>query len=233
MKDETITARTRDDFVAWVAEADHRFIRGEHLADRYIHYLGIVAAVIGAVVLIIAAAQRERALTLISVIVYCFGLLGMLGASAVYNMAKPSRRKDLLRRIDHAAIFLMIARTYTPLTLVFIGGGWGLGIAIFVWLVALIGIALKLFFPHRLDGLSTVLYLALGWTILVGLRPMFEAVPLPAILMLGAGGLLYSVGVIFHLWSALPYQKAIWHGFVLGAAACQWVAILDAVVRVA
>jgi hemolysin III len=139
----------------------------------------------------------------------------------------------LLRRLDHAAIFLMIAGTYTPFTLVRMGGGWGHGIAIFVWLVAVAGIALKLLYPRRLEGLSILLYLALGWAILVGLRPLFDAVPLPAIVMLGIGGVLYSVGVVFHLWQRLPYHNAIWHGFVLGAAACQWVAVLEGVVRAA
>jgi hemolysin III len=207
--------------------------RGERIADRCVHYAGLVGGVVGAVVLIVAAAERERALTIVSVAIYGAGLLGMIGASALYNLAAPSRRKELLRRLDHAAIFLMIAGTYTPFTLVRMGGGWGHGIAIFVWLVAVAGIALKLLYPRRLEGLSIVLYLALGWAILVGVKPLFDAVPLPAIVMLGIGGLLYSVGVVFHLWQRLPYHNAIWHGFVLGAAACQWVAVLEGVVRAA
>jgi hemolysin III len=205
--------------------------RGERIADRCVHYAGLVASVIGAAVLIVAAAERERALTIVSVAIYGAGLLGMIGASALYNLAAPSRRKELLRRLDHAAIFLMIAGTYTPFTLVRMGGGWGHGIAIFVWLVAVAGMALKLLYPRRLEGLSILLYLALGWAILVGLRPLFDAVPLPAIVMLGIGGVLYSVGVVFHLWRRLPYHNAIWHGFVLGATACQWVAVLEGVVR--
>ena len=207
--------------------------RGERIADRCVHYAGLVAGPVGAVVLMVEAAERERALTIVSVAIYGFGLLGMLGASALYNLAAPSRRKELLRRLDHAAIFLMIAGTYTPFTLVRMGGGWGLGIAVFVWLVAVVGMALKLLYPRRFERLSMLLYLALGWTILVGVRPLFDAVPLPAIVMLGIGGLLYTVGVVFHLWHRLPYHNAIWHGFVLGAAACQWVAVLDGVVRAA
>ncbi|HZF33389.1 MAG TPA: hemolysin III family protein, partial [Candidatus Angelobacter sp.] len=117
--------------------------------------------------------------------------------------------------------------------LVRMGGEWGFGIAIFVWLAAIAGIALKLLYPRRLEGLSIVLYLAIGWAILVGLRPLFAAVPLPAIVMLGIGGLLYSIGVVFHLWHRLPYHNAIWHGFVLAATGCQWVAVLNGVVRAA
>jgi hemolysin III len=207
--------------------------RGERIADRCVHYAGLVAGPVGAVVLIVAAAERERALTIVSVAIYGVGLLGMLGASALYNLAEPSRRKEWFRRLDHAAIFLMIAGSYTPFTLVRMGGGWGHGIAIFVWLVAVTGIALKLLYPHRIERLSILLYLALGWAILVAIGPLFDAVPLPAIVMLGIGGLLYSIGVVFHLWHRLPYHNAIWHGFVLAATGCQWVAVLDGVVRAA
>lgn len=210
-----------------------RYGRGERIADRCVHYAGLVASLVGAVVLIVAAAERERALTIVSVAIYGVGLLGMIGASALYNLTEPSRRKELLRRLDHAAIFLMIAGTYTPFTLVRMGGGWGFGIAVFVWLVAVTGIALKLLYPRRFEAVSIALYLALGWVILVGVVPLFEAVPLPAIILLGVGGLLYSVGVVFHLWHRLPYHNAIWHGFVLSATACQWVAVLDGVVRAA
>ncbi|MGH6962030.1 MAG: PAQR family membrane homeostasis protein TrhA, partial [Dongiaceae bacterium] len=195
------------------------------------HYAGLVAAVVGSVVIIVAAAERERALTIVSVAVYGVGLLGMIGASALYNIAEPSRRKEWFRRLDHAAIFLMIAGSYTPFTLVRMGGGWGIGIAIFVWLAAITGIALKLLYPRRLEGLSIVLYLAIGWAILVGLRPLLAAVLLPAIILIGVGGLLYSLGLVFHLWHRLPYHNAVWHGFVLGAAACHWVAVLNGVVR--
>ena len=207
--------------------------RGERIADRCVHYAGLVAGPVGAVVLVVAAAERERALTIVSVAIYGVGLLGMLGASALYNLAEPSRRKEWFRRLDHAAIFLMIAGSYTPFTLVRMGGGWGHGIAIFVWLVAVTGIALKLLYPHRIERLSILLYLALGWAILVAIGPLFDAVPLPAIVMLGIGGLLYSIGVVFHLWHRLPYHNAIWHGFVLAATGCQWVAVLDGVVRAA
>ncbi|MCI0430125.1 MAG: hemolysin III family protein [Rhodospirillales bacterium] len=207
--------------------------RGERIADRCVHYAGLAAGPVGAVVLVVAAAERERALTIVSVAIYGVGLLGMIGASALYNLAEPSRRKEWFRRLDHAAIFLMIAGSYTPFTLVRMGGGWGLGIAIFVWLVAVAGIALKLLYPRRFERLSILLYLALGWAILVAVGPLFDAVPLPAIVMLGIGGLLYSCGVAFHLWHRLPYHNAIWHAFVLAAAGCQWVAVLDGVVRAA
>src|SRR5262249_17943024 len=113
------------------------------------------------------------------------------------------------------------------------GGAWGFGIALFVWLVALAGIVLKLLAPHRLEGFSTGLYLALGSVILVALGPFLAGVPRPAVILLVIGGLLYSFGSIFHLWRGLPYHNAVGHGFVFSAAACHWVAVLDGVVRTA
>ncbi len=205
--------------------------RGEQIADRYVHYAGLLAGLVGSIVLIVAAAERERALTIVSVAVYGVGLLGMIGASALYNFASPSYRKEWFRRLDHAAIFLMIAGTYTPFVLVRMGGAWGFGIAAFVWLAAVTGIALKLLYPRRFERLSILLYFALGWIILVALAPLFQAVSLLAIILLGIGGLLYSLGVVFHLWRRLPYHNAVWHGFVVSAAACHWVAVLNGVVR--
>ncbi len=207
--------------------------RGEQIADRYVHLAGLAAGLVGSIVLVAAAAERARALMIVSVAVYGIGLVCMIGASALYNLAAPSRRKEWFRRLDHAAIFLMIAGTYTPFVLVRMGGAWGLGIAGFVWLVAIAGIALKLLYPSRLEGISTALYLALGWVIVVAPGQLFAAVPLTAFVLLAIGGLLYCLGVVFHLWHRLPYHNAIWHAFVLGAAGCHWVAVLDGVVRAA
>jgi hemolysin III len=207
--------------------------RGEQIADRYVHLAGLAAGLVGSTVLVAAAAERARVLMIVSVAVYGIGLVCMIGASALYNLAAPSRRKEWFRRLDHAAIFLMIAGTYTPFALVRMGGAWGLGIAGFVWLVAITGIALKLLYPHRLEGISTAIYLALSWVIVVAPGQLLAAVPMPAVTLIAIGGLLYCLGVVFHLWKALPYHNAIWHGFVLGAAGCHWVAVLDGVVRAA
>ncbi len=207
--------------------------RGELIADRCVHYAGLVAGLIGSLFLIVEAAERERVLTVISVVIYGIGLIGMIGASALYNSSATSRRKELFRRLDHAGIFLMIAGTYTPFALVRMGGDWGFGIAAFVWLAAVAGMTLKLVSPQRLEGMSTLLYLALGWVILIAPGPLFDTVPMPAIMLLAIGALLYMSGIVFHLWHRLPYHNAVWHGFVLSAAACHWVAILDGVVRAA
>jgi hemolysin III len=121
----------------------------------------------------------------------------------------------------------MIAGTYTPFLAIAIGGGWGTGLLVFVWTVATAGVVLKLLHPGWLETLSIAAYLLLGWTILVAIDRLITAVSLPALILLAAGGILYSIGVLFYRWHRLPYQRAIWHGFVLAAAACHYFAILD------
>ena len=151
----------------------------------------------------------------------------MLGCSALYNLASDRPRKALWRRLDHAAIFVMIAGTYTPFAVVAIGGAWGTGLLVFVWTVAAAGVVLKLLDPGRFETLSIAAYLSLGWTIIVAIDHLIAAVSLRAFVLLAAAGFLYSAGVLFYRWHRLPYQRAIWHGFVLTAAACQYFAILD------
>jgi len=207
--------------------------RGEAIADCCVHLVGLSAAVVGSVVLVSEAAQRTGALMVVSVAIYGIGLVCMISASALYNLAGPSRRKERFRRLDHAAIFLMIAGTYTPFVVVRMGGPWGLGIAGFVWLATIGGVALKLLYPRRIEGISIALYLALGWVIAVAPGQLFAAVPLTAFILLAAGGLLYCLGIVFHLWQRLPYHNAIWHVFVLSAAGCHFFAVLQGVVRAA
>ena len=155
--------------------------------------------------------------------------MAMLGCSAVYNIAAHNPRRAFWRRLDHAAIFVMIAGTYTPFAAIAIGGTWGTGLLVFVWTVALAGMVLKLLHPGWLETLSIAAYLLLGWTVLVAIDRLIAAVSLRALILLVAGGILYTVGVMFYRWDGLPYNKAIWHGFVLAAAASQYVAVLDVV----
>jgi hemolysin III len=165
----------------------------------------------------------------VSLAVYGAGLLAMLGCSALYNIAGHGPRKALWRRLDHAAIFVMIAGTYTPFAAIAIGGAWGRGLLVFVWTVAAAGVLLKLLQPGRLETLSIATYLLLGWTILVAIDHLIAAVSVPAFVLLAAGGVLYSAGILFYRWDRLPYNRAVWPGFVLTAAACQYFAILDVV----
>jgi hemolysin III len=204
--------------------------RGEMVADGVVHVIGISAGLIGAAILLISAATHGSPLELAAIITYSGGLLAMLGCSAAYQILRSSRRRELLRCFDHTAIFLMIAGTYTPFTLLRIRPFWDVVLTATVWSIAAAGIALRILRPHVFDRFSLAFYLALGWAGLVAIAPLVPMVHLSTLILLGAGGLLYSVGVVFHVWERLPFQNALWHGFVLIAAATHYTAVLEEIV---
>ena len=205
------------------------YTSGERLADGLIHGLGIFASLVALPILIVMAIPLLPAASVGSLAIYASASLAMFGFSAAYNLIPAPGWKDRLRRFDQAAIFTMIAGTYTPFALLKVGGVWGIGLFAAVWTVALFAAAVKLFLPGRLDRVSIGLYLALGWAGLAVIRPLAAALPLDALILLAVGGGLYTLGVVFHLWKRLAYQNAIWHGFVLAAASCHYVAVLRAV----
>src|ERR1700739_1265693 len=204
--------------------------RRERVADGVIHVIGITAGLIGAAILVISAATRGSPLELAAVATYSGGLLAMLGCSAAYQLLRSSRRRELLRCFDHSAIFLMIAGTYTPFTLLRIRPFWDVALTAAVWSIAVAGIALRLLRPHVFDRVSIAFYLALGWAGLAAVAPLVPMVHLSTLVLLGAGGLLYTAGVVFHLWERLPFQNAIWRAFVLTAAAVHYAAVLEEIV---
>ena len=195
----------------------------EIVADGVIHGLGVVLGSAGAIALVTIALTAhlgfgERA----AVVVYASALVLMLGVSALYNLYPVSPRKWLLRRADHALIYLMIAGTYTPLVALVGSGARAYTLLGMIWVVAAVGIGLKLFMPGRFDRLSIALYLILGWSGLLAYESVIAALQPTALWLLAIGGALYSVGVIFHVWRRLPFQNAIWHAFVLAAMACHY-----------
>ena len=154
----------------------------------------------------------------------------MLGCSAAYSLASNAPRKGFLRRLDHSAIFLMIAGTYAPFTTCRLHGVWAIGMTAAVWTGAITGAVMEMTCARGIKRVSIVAYLALGWLILVGVRPMLASVDAITAVLIGVGGVLYSLGIGFHLWRALPFHNAIWHSFVLVAASCHYAAILHGVV---
>ena len=205
------------------------YSKGEVWADAAAHVIGLIFGLVATVALIITASQNDHFLLILGASLYGLGLLATFSFSAAYNLCPPSDTKDFLRRLDHAAIYLMIAGTYTPLLLNRIGGEWGYGLLTFVWCVALIGALLKIVFPRRWEMISIALYVGLGWSIVVAINPMMQALAVDNLILIGVGALIYTIGVVFHLWERLPYQNAIWHWLVLTAAACHYMAILNEV----
>jgi hemolysin III len=154
----------------------------------------------------------------------------MFSCSALYNIARKSRYREYFQRLDHSAIFLMIAGTYTPFTMLMLKGDWAVVLMVLVWSFAILGIVIKMLWPKRLEGVTTGLYIALGWAGIIALEPIYSTLGVAALVLLGAGGALYLLGVIFHLWERLPYQNAIWHGFVVAGAGTHYGAVLTALV---
>jgi hemolysin III len=187
----------------------------------------LASGLVGCVVLGLAIRTGDhKPGAIAALVIYAGGLITMLACSALYNLAVGGPRKRLYRRLDHAAIFLMIAGTYTPFALVALGGPWGTGLLAVVWIAAAAGIAVELLDRGRHDGLSVAAYLLLGWAVLPALGPLSAALSPTGLILLLAGGVLYSVGAAFHIWTSLPYQNAIWHRFVLAAAACHYTVVL-------
>ncbi len=183
----------------------------------------------GAAFLMAAALGRVPSRDLAGVFIYSAGMIAMFTASAGYNLIQRPRLKDWLRRMDHSAIFVMIAGSYTPFALK-IDGAAGHAILAAVWLIAAFGIVVKLFFPRRLERVSVLIYLAQGWCVLFALGPLTETLPGVSLNLLVAGGVVYSAGVVFHLWESMRFHNVIWHVFVLGGAVLQYGAVYAAVI---
>jgi hemolysin III len=213
------------------SHALRRYYAAEIEADFAIHVVGMLSGAIGAAVLLMLAAQTD-AVTFWSVLAYSLGLMAMLGSSAAYHIQRSSERRELLRRVDHAAIFIMIAGTYTPFTACVMDGAHSTWFTSAMWLAALAGVFVKLLYPHRFEWASTSVYLAMGWALVVFMQPLLAALDRPTLILIVLGGILYSIGACIHGWRRLPFRDAMWHGLVLVAAGCHYAAILHGVVLI-
>jgi hemolysin III len=206
----------------------------EWLADGVVHGVGILAAAAGGIALIVLALTSGGGAGLVAATgLYDLCLLAMLGCSAAYNLSRAGAARPFLRRLDEAAIFLMIAGSYTPFTTQRFTGGWAFGMTALVWTTALAGVLGKLVFTRIPDWLWTLVYVAFGWFALIAIRPMIAGVPLFALALLVIGGLLYTSGTLVFHHPRLPYRRAIWHGFVVVAAGVHFAAICTGVVLAA
>ena len=199
--------------------------RSEMIADAFVHVTGIVLAVLGAILFVLDAEGRDER-SLVAVGIYLLTLCFLFAMSAAYNLWPVSPVKWRLRRLDHSAIYLLIAGTYTAFLLP-LERSAPLLLLLAVWLAAIAGVVLKLGYPGRFDRVSIALYLFLGWSGLVLFQQLAASFSERTIVLIFLGGVLYSVGVIFHVWSQLRYQNAIWHGFVLAAAGCHYGAVVS------
>ncbi|CAN1486090.1 MAG: hemolysin III family protein [Aquidulcibacter sp.] len=200
-------------------------------ADLIVHIAGLTLALFGGGLALGLAVSNGMLGKVAAVSIYALGLIAMLAFSLAYNFAKPSWQ-PFLRRLDHAGIFLMIAASYTPFTTQALTGAWSIGMTTAVWSLAALGIAGKMFLPGLGKAIWVFLYLALGWMVVIAIKPMIEEVPAVAMWLLAAGGVVYSVGTIFYAAKGLKFRRAIWHGHVVAAAGLHYAAILVGVVLV-
>ncbi len=207
------------------------YSHGELIADAFVHAVAIIAGAIAFSVMFVRIDVLSRPSDGVAAAIYAASFFMLFGFSCAYNMAPPSPLKWLLRRFDHASIYLLIAGTYTAALSQMDDRVWGWTLIAIVWGAAIIGIALKLALPGRYDRASLVLYLAMGWVGVVAVKPLLAALPTPTMILIGVGGALYTIGVAFYRWHSLKYQNAIWHAFVAVAAGCQYAGIAYAMAR--
>ncbi|KAA3662752.1 MAG: hemolysin III family protein [Chloroflexi bacterium] len=199
---------------------------GEEIANSVTHGIGTGLAVAGMTLLVVLAAVYGDVWRVVSFSIYGSSLVILYLASTLYHSFQNPKVKHIFRILDHASIYVLIAGTYTPFTLVNMRGPWGWTLFGVVWAMALLGIAFKVVFIGRYEVLATVAYVVMGWLVVIAFKQMLIAVPPGGIFWLGMGGVTYTLGVIFYAWKKLPYNHAIWHLFVLGGSICHYFAVL-------
>ena len=205
---------------------DHYADPVERAADKWVHLVGLGLAVIGGVFLftssfVVGGMSRATAIAL-----YAVCLISMLAASTAYNLSHPCKHRPLLRRLDEAAIFLMIAGSYTPFTVLKFDGWVSVAATTAVWSLALAGVAMKLFLPILSDRFWTAVYAGFGWLALLMIKPLIDGVGATGLFWLAAGGLIYTIGTLFFLNPRLRFRRAVWHACVVAGAATHYYAVL-------
>ena len=198
----------------------------EEFANSVTHGVGLALSLAGLVALIILTALRGTAWHVVSCTIYGSTLVILYAASTLYHSIQSPRAKRVLQIIDHGAIYLLIAGTYTPFTLVNLRGGLGWTLFGVVWGLAALGILFKIFHADRFPVASTLVYLSMGWLVVIAWRPVVTLIPVGGIALIAAGGLAYTLGVFFFAASRIPYNHAIWHVFVLAGSIFHYVAVL-------
>jgi hemolysin III len=202
----------------------------EEIANAITHGIGLLLSIAGFVVLLVLAALRGTAWHIVACSIYGATLICLYTASTLYHAVISPRVKRALRIFDHSAIYLLIAGTYTPFLLVSLRGPWGWSLFGVIWGLALAGVLFKFWFVEHFVILSTAVYIAMGWLVVIAAKPVITHVPFTALIWLLAGGLAYTGGVIFFAAKRVPYSHAIWHLFVLAGSICHYFAVLSTVI---
>lgn len=196
----------------------HTYTRREEIANAITHGVGVLFSIAALVLLIVYSAKEGTTAHVVSFTIYGASMLLLYMSSTLLHSLHEGKAKDILEIIDHASIYVFIAGSYTPILLVVVQGTLGITLLSIVWSIALFGIIFKVFFTKRYLFLSTVIYLLMGWMIVFVFEPVIASLESNGIIMLVAGGLLYTLGTIFYMWRLFPYHHAVWHLFVVGGS---------------
>lgn len=198
----------------------------EEIANSISHGIGFIFGIVGLVLLLSQALDSQaNAVAITSYSLYGGSMILLFLASTLYHAIPHPRAKSWLKKLDHCAIYLLIAGTYTPFLLVGLKSPLAHGLMVVIWSLALVGVLFKLFFVHRFEALSVITYLLMGWLSLVVIYQLAMKLSAGGVWLLAAGGIIYSLGGIFYVSKRIPYNHAIWHGFVLGGSICHFLAI--------
>jgi hemolysin III len=203
-------------------------LREERLSS-ITHFLGIAFGLVCIPILILNASENSPRSILVGTIIYGFSFLMLFTFSSLFHWQTKARIRRLFLILDHISIYFLIAGTYTPFILIFINNSFGLMLLSVLWSLTLMGTIFKIFFTGRFEIISTLIYLMMGWMLLIGAREFFANMPFSVIVLIITGAILYSIGVLFYLWRFFTYHHAVWHLFVLSAAICHFSAILISV----
>jgi hemolysin III len=198
----------------------------EEIWHAITHGLGLALSIAGLTIMVAFASMDGSIITVVSSAIFGTTLILLYGSSTLYHAITHHDIKQRFQQFDHASIYLLIAGSYTPITLVSLGGAWGWSIFAAVWTIAIIGICLTFVYPRRFEKLSLLLYVIMGWIIIIAIKPLLESMESGGLWLLLAGGLSYTVGILFYVWEKLPFNHAIWHLFVLGGSILHFFMVL-------
>ncbi|SET11560.1 hemolysin III [Natronincola peptidivorans] len=208
--------------------SNRKYSFGEELANCITHGVGIVFSIVILTILLVYAIWQRSAIAIVGFSIYGFCSIVLYSSSTLYHSFQKEKIKKIFRAFDHSSIFLFIAGTYTPVALMAMEGYWRIGILATVWGIAIIGILFKIFTFNSFDkykAISLLLYIAMGWIVVVAIKPMLQSMPSGFFIWLLAGGLAYTIGTIFYAIKKIPYNHAIWHLFVLGGSVLHFLGI--------
>lgn len=210
----------------WVVANTHIYTKKEEVVNAITHGIGVLLSIVALVFLIISSAKQGSPWLIVISVIYGISMLLLYVASTLVHSFPEGKAKDIFEIFDHSAIYIFIAGTYTPIMLLVIQGTLGWTLLGIVWGVAVLGVIFKAFFVKKFLFISTILYIAMGWLIILAWGPLTATMPATGIQLLIAGGLFYTFGAVFYVWRAFPFHHAVWHIFVLAGSVSHFFVIL-------